>query len=209
MNAAPGDHAYIYGVLPTELWMDGSDGNLLSIYDPSYRIEARVEMEDLLSMVHAETEIVGPGLGDTAVLQTLEAPRKVVARLSYLHRIAPERFEFTRIWLPADRWCRSELGEIADLVSEAGEKIEEGETWKIVLQRTESPIENIGRLIDTLSHCVLKPNPDMMGPRKVIYIHVIGQETAVSLLDPDDMLKIPPRVPAIWIQDGPGRIAVD
>ena len=181
--------------------MDRSNGNLLSIYDPSYRVEARVEIEDLLSMVHAPAEAVEPELGDTAVLQTSEPSRKVVARLSYLHRIAPDPFEFTRIWVPADRWCRSELGEIVDLVSEAGERIEDGETWKIVLQRTESPIENIGRLIDTLSHCVLKPSPDMMAPQRVVYIHVIGEETSVSLLRPEEILRIPPRVPTIWMDD--------
>ena len=171
--------------------------NLLVTYDGPYKVESQVEVEDILSLIHARGSYSAPFTEGVFKLSLEEEPRRVIRRLQFLMSLEPEKFRFTRSWTPVDRWCRSDLEQISDAVSEMGEGIGDEESWKIVLRRDECPGINTGKLIDILSHSVFKPRSSLVYPEKIILVHVAGMETALSLLAPDDMLEVGdiPRVP--------------
>ena len=170
--------------------------NLLSTYDPSYFIESRVEVEDLLALIHGQASFLGPVVHGVHKLAAPEASRRIVGRLRYLHAISPDKFQYTRSWVPIDHWCSGNLDEIVDLVSRVGEEVGEEESWKIILDRTGCRMKGIEKLVETLSHCILRSGADLSNPQRIIYIHIIGQEAAVSLLDPDDILEATSQVRA-------------
>jgi tRNA(Ser,Leu) C12 N-acetylase TAN1 len=163
---------------------------LVVTYDKSYKVESQVEITDLFSLIHAESSYSAPFIEGAFKLVTVEDPRKIIRRLDYLWNLEPEKFRFSRNWVPVDRWCKSDLGQISDAVSEIGEGIQEEESWKILLRRSDSPSINTGKLIDILSHCILKPRSTLLNPQRIVLVHIIGAETAVSLLRPEDMLEI-------------------
>lgn len=183
--------------------------NLLSIYDPSYHVESRVEVEDLLSLIQARATYASPSVPGVHKLVAEEDPRRLIGRLRYLHDLEPEKFQFTLYWSPVDGWCMSNLQDIVELVSRMAEDIKEDESWKIVLKRTQCGNGGIGKLVDTLSHCVLKPRSDILNPQRIIFIHMMGGETAVSLLSPNEMLEVSSKLPALPTGDARRRVSVD
>ncbi len=170
--------------------MSNGVANLLAAYQPSYDVEAGVEARDLLELVHAKaslSEANAPGiLGITA----REEPRSIIGRLRYLNGLQPERFVYISSWVPCDYWCPSSLEEILGLVKRVAQVITDEESWKIVLKRTQTPFPDIGKLIEDLPRCVSGPRSDLISPQRIIYVHMIGCETCVSLLGMDDILEV-------------------
>jgi hypothetical protein len=165
--------------------------NLLSTHDIAYPSESRLEVGDLLGAVRGRASVVGVDVRGVIKLAADEEPRRLVRRLRYLHAIQPDRFSYTRSWVPADFWCGSDPDSVVDLAIKVAGGIHKSESWKIVLKRAKCPSSNLLPLVRTLSHRIARPRPDLMNPDKVLYIHLIGREAAVSLLRSDEMLEIP------------------
>jgi len=164
--------------------------NLLVTYDRPYKVESQVEVDALLSLIHARSSYSAPFTEGVFKLEMQEDPRNIVRRLDYLQNLDPGKFKFTRSWAPVDCWCRSDLGAISDVVSELGERVGDDDSWKIVLRRDDCPSINIGKLIDILSHSVLRPRSTLLNPERIILVHITGMETAVSLLRPEELLQL-------------------
>jgi len=191
------------------LAMTEQKANLLAVYDDPYRVESEVEVVDLLSVVHGDFSFVGPGVPGIYKLHVRDDPREVVARLRYLHAIQPDRFQYTRSWVPADHWVGPGLDEVVELVSKVGEEIPDGESWKIVLNRTGRHLDGIAEFVDTLSRCILRLRSDLVNPDRIVYVHMIGRETAVSLLRPGDILDTASLEPDIFRPAGRNEVSVD
>ncbi len=177
--------------------------NLLSTHDVAYPSESRLEVGDLLGAVRGRASIVGADVRGVIKLAAEEEPRRVVRRLRYLYAIQPDRFSYTRSWVPADFWCGSDADSVVNLASKVADGIHRGESWKMVLHRAMCPSSNLLPLVNILSHRIATPRPDLMSPDKVLYIHLIGREAAVSLLRSDEMLEIPSQ-PASFSIDSKG-----
>ncbi len=167
--------------------------NLLSTYDRACPAEARLEVCDLLGAVRSRASLLDADVEGVVKLAVEEEPRRVVRRLRYLYAIQPERFSYTRCWIPADFWCTSDPVRVAELASKVADGIREGEGWKMVVYRTGGPSSALARLVEVLWHRIARPRPDLVSPERILYIHIIGREAAVSLLRPDEMLEIPAR----------------
>jgi hypothetical protein len=126
-----------------------------------------------------------------------------VGRLKDLHIVSPSRFRYTTFWAPSDFWGPGTLAETVALVAKVAESIKEGESWKIMLRRTCSHIPEVSGLIETLPDCVLRSGGDMLNPEKILLVHIVGEETAVSLLSPDQILDLESDMipPAAWGKD--------
>ena len=104
---------------------------------------------------------------------------------------------------PVDFWCGSDPNDVVNLASRVADGIRRGESWKIVLKRAKCPSGSLLPLVDILSRRIARPRPDLMNPDKVLYVHLIGREAAVSLLRSDEMLEIPSQ-PASYGIDSKG-----
>jgi hypothetical protein len=164
--------------------------NLITLSDPSYPIESEVEVEDLLATVQAKASLVGPKTPGVHRLLAREDPVSVIGRLRYLYTIEPERFQLTRTWLPAQVWCPGSLPEIAEAVSAVGKEIRDSESWKIMLSKHGDSSISVGKLVDTLSHCVLKSRAELLNPERVVAVAILEDEACVSLLDSDQILEV-------------------
>ena len=165
--------------------------NLLSTHDIAYPSESRLEVGDLLGAVRGRASVVGVDVRGVIKLAADEEPRRLVRRLRYLYAIQPDRFSYTRSWVPADFWCGSDPDSVVDLAIKVAGGIHKGESWKIMLKRARCQSSNLLPLVRNLSHRIARPRPDLMNPDRVLYIHLIGREAAVSLLRSDEMLEIP------------------
>ncbi len=174
--------------------MPEANANLLCTYDPSYPVESEVEAEDILALIHAKGEFVGPTVRGVHKLLMHEDPKGVVPRLKYLHDIEPEKFLFTKRWIPVGEWCSSNLADIADAVSRLGDGVGQDESWKIVLNHEGRSSVQLGKLIDTLSHCILRPRSSL-DPERIVHVFILGDQTAVSLLRPQDVLEVASKLP--------------
>jgi tRNA(Ser,Leu) C12 N-acetylase TAN1 len=164
--------------------------NLVVSYERPYKVESQVEVDALLSLIHAKGSYSAPFNDGVFKLEMEEDPRKIIRRLDYLLNLDPDKIKFTQSWAPVDVWCRSDLGSISDAVSDLGGRIDDEESWKIVLRREDCPALNMGKLIDTLSHSILKPRSSLLNPQRILLVHILGWETAISLLRPEELLEV-------------------
>jgi tRNA(Ser,Leu) C12 N-acetylase TAN1 len=122
--------------------------------------------------------------------------RAVIKRCRKLWNEKPlESFEFAIKWVPVDHWCSTDLDAMKRLIDdEIRDRIGDNQTWgmKVNMRRwqqyhTSEIIEHLAADIDR--------KVDLNNPDRIIWVDIIGPETAISLLTPDEIFSITRPVP--------------
>jgi len=122
-----------------------------------------------------------------AVAHTSLDTRQVIHHCRKLLHQEKVRFDFAVKWVPVDYWCWTDLESIKQLIDEKVlPRIQAEETWAMQVNKrrwqTYHTIDIITALAADINRKVNLSQPD-----KIVWIDIIGNETAVSVLKPDEI----------------------
>lgn len=169
--------------------MQGPTGNLLITYDPAHREAAEANARSVLDELSAGARFLGnwPGVFEVAITGD---PRLVVQNARALCRSDPSRFNHTHHWRPVDAWARSELPDMAGAAQKLGAGIAEGETWKLSLAIHGPSRWRAHDLVKPLTDPVKRGPVRLDDPAKELRVDVLGERTAVALLERGEDLSV-------------------
>ncbi len=163
--------------------------NLIVTYDPNHRGAAEAEMKELFKRVGATAQIVSSDVEGLFKVRTKDA-KKVVKGLLALCRSEPNMFCVTHKYIPIDVWCRSEVADMQRAIKGFVKEIGLEEKWKMGLNKRRWDKMHGTQLILTLTDVIDRPKVDLVNPEKIVQVEIIGEETGVSLLLPDEILEV-------------------
>ena len=126
-----------------------------------------------------------------AIAHTTLNNREVIRRCHALWWEQPQdSFEFAVKWVPVDHWCHTDLETIKWLIDhKISAQIGQEQSWgmKVYKRRWQKyqTIEIIEQLAADIDQKVDLSQPDFL-----LWVDVIGNRTAVSLLKPDEIFSI-------------------
>ena len=126
-----------------------------------------------------------------AIAHTTLNNREVIRRCHALWREQPQdSFEFALKWVPVDHWCHTDLETIKWLIDhKISAQIGQEQSWgmKVYKRRWQKyhTIEIIEQLAPDIDQKVDLDRPDLL-----LWVDVIGNRTALSLLKPEEIFSI-------------------
>ena len=124
-----------------------------------------------------------------AIIHTSLDSREVIRKCRELFE-TDTVFEFAIKWVPVDFWCKTDLKAVKRIIEEKiRDQIGETETWGMQVDKRGwqqyHTIEIIDYLAPSIERKVNLDNPD-----KILHIDVLGEQTAISLLRPDEIFSL-------------------
>ena len=121
------------------------------------------------------------------VVHTSLNNRQVIHQCRELLHQGKNRFEFAVKWVPVDYWCWTDLDSISQLIDEnIVPRIEPNETWAMRVNKRRWQKYHTLDIVTTLAaHIDRKVN--LSQPDKIVWIDILGNDTAVSILKPDEI----------------------
>ncbi len=157
--------------------------NILVTYNPAHPGKAEREVRALLDEFGA-FELVDsttPGV----FLIHVEDPKNIISKMK---RLPPDSFENTFKWVPIETWVRSDVKEMAEVLKGYNEKIDEDESWKLMLFKRQYDDHSTTELIKLLTEHIHRENVDLKNPEKLVVVEIVGDKTGLSLLGKDEYL---------------------
>ena len=166
--------------------------DLLVSYNWSHFSQARPEIIAILKRFgDPDPQVDKTATIGIAVAHTCLDNREVIKHCRALWKNNPlDSFEFAIKWVPVDYWCNTGLDAMKQVIdSHIKDRIRDNQTWgmKVYKRRWQQyhTIEIVEHLAADIQQQVDLGNPDW-----ILCVNVIGQETAISLLKPDEIFSI-------------------
>ncbi len=114
--------------------------------------------------------------------------RDVIRRCQALFREAPvNSFRFAIKWVPVDHWSETDLPSIRDIIEQRiTPNIGTHETWAMRVHKRRWERYHTGEIVVELARAVPR-KVDLSHPDWLVWVDVLGNRTAVSLLRPADI----------------------
>jgi tRNA acetyltransferase TAN1 len=167
------------------------EANLLVTYDRGNRSPAHYEVKQVLKRVGEENPrfLHSRVRGLFSIFIQMD-PKEVTKKLDTLCREDPSQFWYTYHWVPVEKWCPSTIKEMSVIVKQFAERILPEERWKISLNKRFYKKYHTQELVEHLAEHVDRPNVDLENPDKTIRIEILGDEAALSLLEPREHFSV-------------------
>jgi tRNA(Ser,Leu) C12 N-acetylase TAN1 len=125
-----------------------------------------------------------------AIAHTSLDNRDVINKCRALHDKDPTAIQSTIKWLPVDYWCHTELESIKQVIDEkVKDQILEMETWGMKVKKRRWQQYHTSEIVEYLTANIHR-KVDLNNPDKLIWVDVVGWETDISLLGPDDIFTL-------------------
>ena len=116
--------------------------------------------------------------------------RHVIHQCRELFHHEKIRFDFAVKWVPVDYWCWTDLDTIKQLIDvKVLPRIQPEETWAMQVNKRRWQIYHTIDIITALAADISR-KVNLSQPDKIVWIDVIGNETAVSVLKPDEIFSV-------------------
>ena len=163
------------------------EANLIVSYDPSHAGSAKQEVENVLKEVKQRFKHLKQDIDGLFNLRVKDA-RKTVKGLVKLCSKKPEFFEKTFNWIPVDKWCKSSIKDMQNVVKKLEKDIKKTDKWKMELNKRHYDKGDTVELILKLTEVVDKPKVDLKKPQKIIKVEIVGNKAGLALLKADELL---------------------
>ena len=164
--------------------------NILFSYQLSDYKKAKNEATLLLrelgdeAPIIAQTEVRG-----VAGVQTILDNRKVIGEIRQKYRINPERLRHAIKWIPVDNWCSAEIEVMQSEVEKLRQSISAAVRWAMQVDKHHYDKLHTAQLVELLSKPI-DGKVDLAHPEKIIRVDILGNETGISLLTPEDIFSV-------------------
>lgn len=166
--------------------------DLLVSYPGRHFHSTKREILRILYRIDApEAWVSQTGVWGIAFVRTGVDAREVLTRCVALWQSEPfTAFHLALKWVPVDYWCETDLEAIREVIdSEIKSRIRAHETWAMRVHRRRwqkySTEEIIAHLTEHVTGKVNLSHPDW-----IIWVDVVGRQTAVSLLRPGEIFSV-------------------
>ncbi len=165
--------------------------NLLITFDPMNYSEARAEVASVLKEIgeHKPMFLYSDVQGLFQVSVDTD-PKEVTQKLDALCRTDPSKFWYTYHWIPVERWRRSTIKDMSEIVKEFAKSIKANERWRMRINKRFYEKYHTDELIEKLTQHVDKPNVDLENPQRTIRVEIIGGKAGLSLLQPKEHFSV-------------------
>ena len=165
--------------------------NLIVTYDPNHAGLAEQELKAVFRKIGKDFSLMKSDIEGLFKLKVSE-PKKTVSELAKLCRSEPSFFNVTYHYTPIDYWCKTSISEIQKVIKECMTPgIKQNESWKMGLNKRHYEEYPSTELVIKLTGVIDRQNVDLSHPEKVVQVEIIGNETGLALLKPEEMLNVP------------------
>lgn len=165
--------------------------NLIVTYDPNHAGLAEQELKAVFKKIGKDFSLIKSDVEGLFKLKVSE-PKKTVSELAKLCRSEPSFFNVTYHYTPIDYWCKTSIGEMQEVIKKClAPGIKQNESWKMGLNKRHYEEYPSTELIIKLTGVIDRQNVDLSHPEKIVQVEVIGKETGLALLKPEEMLNVP------------------
>ena len=126
-----------------------------------------------------------------AFVRTALNNRAVIRQCQTLWQEAGSRcFQFAIKWVPVDYWCETDLDAIKQLIdSKLKNQIKANQTWGMVVKRRRYQKHHTSDIVRYLAQDIDR-KVNLNEPDWIVWIDIIGKQTAIALLTSDDIFSI-------------------
>jgi tRNA(Ser,Leu) C12 N-acetylase TAN1 len=126
-----------------------------------------------------------PGM---VVARTSLAPRDAISALRSILNQEPWKFRSVLKVVPIDITIPTDLGKIQDAADSLFNGIEEGETFRVTVEKRGHELSS-AQIIEAVASAIDR-KVDLERPDKIALVEVIGETTSLSLISPGDILAV-------------------
>ncbi len=163
--------------------------NLLVTYNPSHRELSRDEIQHILIALGHDNDIVDESI-DGVFLVATKNPKTVVKKLASHCKKNPALYRYTVRWIPIDSWCSTSMSDIGAQMKEINKKLGTKDTWKLGITKRHYSRQSTADVIGTLTEHITNPNINLLKPRKIVQVEIVGKRTGVALLDESEVFNV-------------------
>ena len=169
---------------------DGAHFNLLVSCSWGAHGRAKAEILKVLKAMGDASPLVErtTARGVIGVRTSLE-PRRVVKELQALWDRDPLSLQDTCKWVPVDLWTDTDLDRMREAVAGLRNRIGEGETWRMTVEKRRYPRHHKSEIIAALAE-VIDRKVDLTNPDKVLRVDIIGSQVGMSVLGSGEMFSV-------------------
>ncbi|WP_455206920.1 hypothetical protein [Kaarinaea lacus] len=125
-----------------------------------------------------------------AVAHTSLDTRQVIHQCRALFHEGKVPFDFAVKWVPVDYWCWTELESIKQLIDKKVlPRISPHETWAMQVNKRRWQVYHTIDIVTSLAADIDR-KVNLSHPDKIVWVDVIGNKTAVSVLKPDEIFSV-------------------
>lgn len=125
-----------------------------------------------------------------AVAHTSLDNREVITGLRGLLFRAEELFDYAVKWVPVDYWCETDLDAMKRVIEEKVlARIGPDETWGMKVHKRRWQKYHTTDIVSYLAPSIDR-KVNLNQPDKIVWVDVIGRETAISVLKSDDIFSV-------------------
>jgi tRNA(Ser,Leu) C12 N-acetylase TAN1 len=142
--------------------------------------EAGLSMEDLM-----ESSV--PGL---LMVRVTGDGKEAVKKLRGFAFRFPELFHYTHRWTPVEEWVSSEPDEMLTAAKVFGERIKNGDRWRMDIEKRHYQGGSTLDLVKTLTKPIDRGVVDLEKPEVVIKVEIIGDFAGFALVSEEEVLDV-------------------
>jgi tRNA acetyltransferase TAN1 len=128
------------------------------------------------------------GITGLITARTSFIPFEAIRKLRLMLRDRPHEFRFSLRIIPVQKVIDTDPDEIAKAVEELGTIIQEGETFRVTVEKRHSPVKR--ETIIAAAASIIDRKVKLIDPDRTILVEVIGGKTGVSVLKQGDILSV-------------------
>jgi tRNA acetyltransferase TAN1 len=166
--------------------------DLLVSYNWSHFSLAKPEIIAILKRFgDPEPQVKKTAVMGIAVVHTCLNNREVVRRCRALWESDLQNsLRFAIKWVPVDYWCATELTAMKQVIDNIiKERIEKNRTWGMKVHKRRWQQYHTIEIIEYLAADIDR-KVDLSHPDRIVWVDVVGRQTAISLLKPQDIFSL-------------------
>ena len=164
--------------------------NLLVSYSWNHFYPARAEVTRILQRFgDPAARVAWSSVMGIAIVDTILDNREVIKQCHALFKDEPA-FQFAIKWVPVDYWCETSLEAIKEVIDvQIAPQISEHETWGMKVEKRRWQQYHTSEIVEYLTTDI-KRKVNLDHPDKLMWVDVLGKETALSLLRPGEIFSL-------------------
>ncbi len=166
--------------------------DLLVSYSWSHFYRARPEIVRILKRFgDPDPRVEKTGVRGIAVAHSGLDNREVVKHCRSLWQSEPlDSFEFSVKWIPVDYWCETDLRAMKRVIdSKIKPRLAQDQTWGMKVRKRGWQQYHTSEIVEFLA-ADIEPKVDLSKPDRILWVDVIGRQTAISLLKPEEIFSL-------------------
>jgi tRNA(Ser,Leu) C12 N-acetylase TAN1 len=167
------------------------DYNILVTFHQNEKTKAEQEIADRIKDAGLTLEdMMESSVAGLLMVRVLENSKEAVKKLRGFAFRFPELFRYTHHWTPIEEWVSSEPEVMVSAARNFGDRIREGDTWRLDLEKRHYAGGSSLDLIKMLTEPINRGTVDLTDPELILKVEIVGGFAGFSLVDKEELLDV-------------------